>query len=402
LTKQSTRSVKKTVSPLHGAGYSLHNRVESVKGGKYFFDRLLQLIGEAQHSIHLQTYALEEDETGKMVADALMAAAQRKVEVYVLADGFASQKLSADFIGQLKTAGVRFRLFEPFLKSQYFYFGRRLHHKVVVIDSSRALVGTMNIADRYNDRDDKKSWLDTALYVEGDAAIELQKVCWRLWIKKRKAGIATNQAANKYAMAIPEEEQVAVRVRQNDWVMQKIEITRSYYALLTDAKDRIYIMCSYFLPGKKLLRLLKQAAGRGVAIHVVLAGTSDVKTAKFAERYLYRWLFRNKIKIYEYQPTVLHAKISIADGQVYTIGSYNLNGLSAYASIELNLDVQDKKTGSLIEKQIKKIIIEDCKAVDSATYVHRLFRPQQLIHWLSYQLMNLILTLTTFYFRQKE
>lgn len=402
LPVKSTVAAKKNVSKVSNPGYSLYNRVEPVQGGKHFFERLLQLIGEAQHTIHFQTYAFEEDATGQLVADALIAAAQRKVEVYVLVDGFASQQLSDDFIQQLKNSGVRFRLFEPFLKSKNFYFGRRLHHKVVVADSARALVGSMNIADRYNDTGGKKSWLDVAVYVEGEVASQLQKVCWRLWIKKRRAGIATNKAAHDFAMAIPQKEQAAVRVRQNDWVMQKIEITRSYYALLTHAKDSVYIMCSYFLPGKKILRHLKQASQRGVKIYVVLAGNSDVITAKLAERYLYRWLFRHKIAVYEYQPTVLHAKITIADGEVYTIGSYNLNGLSAHASIELNLDIRDKKSGTIIEKQIKKIIKEDCQAVETDTYVTHLFRPRQLLHWLSYQLMNIILTLTTFYFRQKE
>ncbi|MEO7923998.1 MAG: phosphatidylserine/phosphatidylglycerophosphate/cardiolipin synthase family protein [Chitinophagaceae bacterium] len=401
LKQFSARFKKKDRSPAHG-GYTLRNRIKPVRAGKHFFDLLLKLVSEANDSVHIQTYAFDDDATGTMVADALIEAAQRKVEVYVLADGFASQGLSAAFIRKMLNAGIHFRHFEPMLKSKYFYFGRRLHHKIVVVDNVKALVGSMNIADRYNDREGEKSWLDVALYVEGEAAVELQEVCWRLWLKKKRKNISPGKKVRDFIAAIPEKEHTPVRIRQNDWVMQKIEISKSYYTLFGNAKHTIYIMCSYFLPGKRMLRYLKQAGRRGVKIHVVLAGTSDVKTAKFAERYLYRWLLRNNMNIYEYQPTVLHAKTSIADGQLFTIGSYNLNGLSAYASIELNLDVKDEKAGHAIEAQIKKIIKEDSKPVDPDTYVHHLFHPRQLLLWLSYQFMNFMLTITTFYFRQKE
>lgn len=384
-------------------GFTHRNRAEPVKGGKHFFNLLLKLFEGAKRSIHIQTYAFDDDETGTMVAEALMAAAARKIDIYILADGFASQGLSKDFIQKLKDAGIQFRYFEPLLRSKYFYLGRRLHHKIVVVDSCKAVVGSMNIADRYNDINNERSWLDTALYVEGEAAIQLQEVCWQLWLKKRsRKNLPTDQAALDFAKSIPENEGVAIRVRQNDWVMQKIQISRTYHLLFGHAEDHIYIMCSYFLPGKRLLRRLRTAARRGVKVHVVLAGVSDVKSAKNAERYLYRWLLRNKMNVYEYQPTVLHAKMTMVDGQRFTVGSYNLNGLSAQASIELNLDVENEKLATTIEEQVKKIIKEDCVPVDRETYVNNIFRPRQFLNWLSYQFMNMMLMLTTFYYRQRE
>jgi cardiolipin synthase len=372
-----------------------------VNGGKYFFDLHLKLIGEAKHSIHLQTYAFAEDETGIQIADALKDAARRGVKVYLLADGYASQKLSKEFKDGLKEAGVHFRYFEPLLKSRNFYFGRRLHHKVTVFDSVRAIVGSKNIADRYNDTPGEKSWLDMTIYVEGETAMKLEAICWQFWLKKRYK-LQPPHEALEYAEAIPEKERVQIRIRQNDWVMRKIEISRSYFALFSSAQKSIYIMCSYFLPGKKLLRQLKKAAARGVKIQVVLAGTSDVKTAKFAERYLYRWMFRHGISIYEYQPTVLHAKMCIVDSESMTIGSYNINGLSAYASIELNLDVKNERIAGKFEKQVKQIMADDCKVVKADDYVYHLFTPRQLLYWLSYQLMNLVLTVATFYYKQRE
>jgi cardiolipin synthase len=395
------KKARKIARAVVKSGYSKRNRVKIVKGGRQFFDVFVKLIGESKKSIHIQTYAFDDDETGRLVTNALIEAAARNVSIYILADGYASQKLSKAFLQELKEKGIHFRHFEPLLKSRNYYFGRRLHHKVAVFDEVRALVGSMNIADRYNDTAGEKSWLDMALYVEGEAALQLQVICWRLWLKSKRKMTPSKEAVD-FAASIPEEEGVTVRVRRNDWVMRKIEISRSYYSLFGGAKDTIYIMCSYFLPGKHLLRQLKRAVRRGVKVYIVLAGTSDVKMAKFAERYLYRWILRNKMELYEYQPTVLHAKMSIADTEKITLGSYNLNGLSAHASIELNLDVTNKELGKNMEAQIKQIIANDCKKVDPDTYVRKIFTLRQFMFWASYQLLNFILTISTFYFKQQE
>ena len=110
------------------------------------------------------------------------------------------------------------------------------------------------------------------------------------------------------------------------------------------ANESITIMCSYFLPGRTYRKLLSRASVRGVKIKVILAGKSDVAVSKNAERYLYDWLLRKNIRIYEFETTVLHAKMSVVDGDMVTIGSFNVNNISAYASLELNLDVKSKSS----------------------------------------------------------
>jgi len=93
----------------------------------------------------------------------------------------ASQVLSQSFIDELRKTGIHFRFFESIFKSKYFYFGRRLHHKVAVFDAKYALVGGVNISDRYNDLRGKQAWLDFALYVEGEIAKQLCGLCWLTW-----------------------------------------------------------------------------------------------------------------------------------------------------------------------------------------------------------------------------
>src|SRR6202000_3038217 len=159
------------------AGYTPHNKVRLIHGGKDYFSTLLQLIDEAQTIIHLQTYIFDGDETGREVSDALLRAAARKVQVFILLDGYASQHLPHHLIQEWKAAGIRFRWFWPLFKSRHFYLGRRLHHKVIVADAARGMAGGVNISDRYNDIGGQMAWLDRALLVEGEAALKLYIIC---------------------------------------------------------------------------------------------------------------------------------------------------------------------------------------------------------------------------------
>jgi cardiolipin synthase A/B len=149
------------------------NKIQFIRGGKAYFDLLIELITNAKESIHLQTYIFADDETGMLVSEALRKAVDRNVSVHLLADGYASQSLPKDFTNELKNAGIQFRFFEPLFKSQHFYFGRRLHHKVLVVDTKYAVVGGINIANHYNDMPKKPAWLDFAVLLEGEIAKEL-------------------------------------------------------------------------------------------------------------------------------------------------------------------------------------------------------------------------------------
>ena len=382
-------------------GYTTRNGVQLLHGGAEFFAALEQLIAEARLSIHLQTYIFNDDETGTAIADALKAAARRGVSVYVLVDGYASRGLPAAFLEGLEEAGVNFRFFQPLFKSDRFYFGRRLHHKVIVFDHRTALVSGTNIADRYNDLPGQSAWLDMALRVEGEAVLELYNICCKLWNKDVTR--ANRLPLRKEAVAgdLPDC-QCTVRVLQNDWVRRKLQVWQAYSREFRTAGKSITIMCSYFLPGKMLRKRLAQASRRGVEVQVVLAGTSDVAISKHAERYLYRWMLRHNIQIYEYQPTVLHAKVSVVDGDWLTVGSYNINDISTFASVELNLEVRDGPLAVQAQTEIDRIIEEHCVHINTDTFPTHLFSFRQFKRWLAYFMIRLILNLSTFYFRQED
>jgi cardiolipin synthase A/B len=357
------------------------------------------MIGSANETIHLQTYIYEEDETGRVIAEALIAACLRGVRVYLLLDGYASRNVSQNFIERFKNAGVHFRFFEPVLKSNSFYFGRRLHHKILVVDAARALVGGVNISDRYNDLPEDPAWLDWAIGVEGEAATELFKICISIWVKFPEE---VKKIVSMEKFPLPDKSlHCAVRVRRNDWVTRKNQISRSYLEMFRSAEQEIIIMSSYFLPGRIFRRHMSRAINRGIRIKLILAGTSDVKIAKQAERYMYRWLFKNGIEIYEYPHNVLHGKIAVYDKTWVTGGSYNINNISAYASIELNLDIHDNSFAALVHKELEEIIQKDCIHCTELTYQTQYHYVQRLVQHVSYEIVRLVFFLFTFYFRQR-
>lgn len=381
--------------------YSSGNSVSLVRGGKQYFDRLLQLIAEARWVIHIQVYILGDDETGRMVADALKQAVQRNVTVYLLVDGYASQHLSHAFVQHLKDGGINFRFFEPLFRSRSFYFGRRLHHKIVVADMRHALVGGINIADRYNDIQGIPAWLDFAADVKGDIARNLHLLCWKTWngfLRKKENGIHLTQPP----LHIPQHEQTEIRMRRNDWVRNKLQISSSYIELLKSSKKEVIILCSYFLPGKIIRKQIRRALARGVSIRVIGAGVSDVMLAKEAERWLYDWMLRNGIQLYEYQKTVLHGKLAVCDDRWMTIGSYNVNDISAYASIELNLDIRNEAFTKHTREQLEKIIADDCVEVTPENHQKARNIFKQFYRWFSYQFIRVVLFLFTFYFKKEK
>ncbi len=383
------------------SSFSTENRVELIRGGRAYFDLLLKLIAEARESIHLQTYIFDDDTTAVTVAAALISAALRGVKVYLQVDGYASRLMSRKLIADMEHAGVNFRFFEPFFRSRNFYFGRRMHHKVFVADARHSLTGGINIANRYNDVGGELPWLDFALYAEGEVSRELCVLCWKTWNAFPKQMELTPCEQDRPHGHLPESEKVMARVRRNDWVRRRNEISSTYIQMLRGARSEVTILCSYFLPGKIIRRLLAQASRRGVRIRVITAGPSDVPVSKFAERWMYDWLLRNKVEIYEYQRSILHAKVAVCDSTWMTVGSYNVNNISAYASIELNIDVRNEAFARQVDATLDAIITSDTLAITEETHRRNRNPVVQFVRWLSYQFIRATIYLVTCYYRPR-
>ena len=379
--------------------YSTKNKTTLIRGGNEYFNLLNKLIQESSESIQLQVYILEADETGKTVIKNLINAAERGIKVQVLLDGYASGNLPSEVISKMREAGIKLRFFEPILKGGNFYFGRRLHHKVLVCDGKFGLVGGINISDRYNDMPGIPAWLDFAVVIEGEVVFELHKICNQLYARKNTDIILLDQQLNTFEGW--HNFNCAVRIRRNDWVMNKNQISATYMDFFRKAQSEIIIMSSYFIPSNFFRHNIIRAVNRGVKVKLILAGVSDVGIAKDAERYLYTWALQHGIELFEYSKNVLHGKVAVCDEKFVSIGSYNINDLSALASIELNMDIDQREFASSVRGLFQSIMDTDCTPITPKSGIKRNMLTK-IYHWISYALVRFLFRLFTFYFKKKK
>jgi cardiolipin synthase len=184
---------------------------------------------------------------------------------------------------------------------------------------------------------------------------------------------------------------VMLKTVQNNWYRNKIEILKSYRSAIRHSHNRMILLSGYFLPGRNERRLLRNASRRGVDIKIVLSAESDTPMFKRATNFLYSFILRNNISIYEYLPSNLHAKVATVDGKWSTIGSYNLNHLSDYGSIELNVDISDSRFTRKFEELLIRIIKKDCRQVTFEDYLRRRTWFSKLSDWFSYQMIRILM-----------
>jgi cardiolipin synthase len=182
----------------------------------------------------------------------------------------------------------------------------------------------------------------------------------------------------------------------------KNQISRTYLEMFKKAQTHITVMSSYLVPGRAFRKNMMLAAKRGVKIKVIVTGISDVALVKHAERYLYRFLLKNNIELYEYQPNVLHGKISTYDSKFVTIGSYNVNNLSAYLSVELNLDVLNEPFAREVETNLEKIIEEDCIKITEKEFERHNSFVKRIWQKVCFETLRIIFFVFTFYLKQRR
>jgi cardiolipin synthase len=385
--------IKRRIPP----GFKGGHYVELVRSGEEYFAACEKIIDEAKRFIHFQTYIVEDDETGRRIVNALIRAAKRGVKVYFLLDAYGGRSFSKYLTRITEESGIRFRKFSPVFITKGFHLSLRLHHKILIADGMVSLIGGINVANRYHGTNKMKEWLDFALLIRGPECVRALFIVKKLWnktfISKKERSRETVHNPVVY------EENIKVRILQNNWYRNKIEILKSYRYALRHSKNHMIMFASYFLPGRNERKLLRNASRRGVDIKIVLSAVSDTWLFNRATIFLYDFILRNNIKIYEYLPSNLHAKVVTVDGIWCTVGSYNLNHLSDYGSIETNADVLDIGFTENFEKILLKIIRKDCRQITLTDHSRRKTWWSQAVGWVSYQvirfMMRLMFLLTT-------
>ena len=363
--------------------------LELVYSGKDYFARLEAIIRDAQFEIHLQMYLFENDATGKRIVAALKEAALRKVEIYVLLDGLGSLSFPDELLKDLKFSGINIRFFAPLFSTYTFYLGRRLHRKVVVADAKVALVGGINIADKYHGSTTEKPWLDYAVQLNGEIAKPLQQLCRDKYFKKREL------KNTKIKSTFQIQNDTSVRILQNDWLKGKNEICDGYIKTIRQAKQEIIIVGSPFLPGIRIIQALKKASKNKVTIKLILSGKSDLPMTRRATCFLYDKLLKYNIELYEWDQSVLHGKVAVIDENWSTIGSFNLNNLSSYGSLEMNVEIRSRSFSSEFRTHLNGVISQ-CQSITKESLKTKTTIMTKFINLFSYVITRMIELVVTY------
>ncbi len=368
--------------------------IELVYSGNDYFLRLEELINESKKELHIQTYIFDTDSTGLRIVEALKKAANRDVKIYLLLDGFGSNSFSSNIVKELRYYGVNVRFFSPLFSLNSFYIGRRLHQKVVVSDGKKVLIGGINIADKYHTSSFETPWLDYAIEIESKVARPVQQICRNFYFKKRKV------RKSKIEATIFDKEPIAVRILQNDWLNRKNEVQKEYVRSISNAQKEIVIVGSYFFPGRKIAWALKKASKRNVPITLIVSGISDLPFLRSASLYLYSLLLKYNIEIYEWNKSVLHGKAAVIDRKWTTIGSFNMNNLSSFGSIEMNVEVKSEAFSEKFLLDLDKIIVQ-CTKITPETLKKSDGFFTRYSNLLSYFFIRIVVIIMTFFTKNR-
>lgn len=366
------------------------HRMRLLENGEAYFPAVLAAIGQARHEVLLETFIWFDDQVGRQLQQALIAAARRGVEVDVLVDGYGSPDLSPAFIEALTTAGVRLHVFDPCPRLFGLRLGvlRRMHRKIVVIDGRRAFVGGINWSADHLADFGPQAKQDYAMSIEGPVVDEIHRFVraalapagrlprWRppWWLGRRRLAAPAADVAG----------QARFVVRDNG--RHRDDIERHYRHAIRSARHEIMIANAYFFPGYRLLRDLRQAARRGVRVCLILQGQPDMPIVRVAARLLHGPLLKAGVEIHEYCERPLHGKVAVVDGHWATVGSSNLDPLSLSLNLEANLVLHDRAFAGALRERLERLRQRHCRCVTEAPRGHPAW--QSLVATLSYHLVR--------------
>lgn len=319
-------------------------RVEVFFDGNATFKAAGAAIDGAKHEVLLESYIIRDDTTGRAALETLARAAARGVVVKVLVDAWGSWNTRSAFWEEMRRRGIAVRLFHP-IWAHWRHRSNRDHRKILVVDRQVAFLGGMNVADEYGSSrrstSSDETWRDTHARLEGGVARELAAVFQEGWTRAGGKPFELGpepEAPGEVAGA----RALVVDTRAGRGQREKASVLA---AVVGAARKTLFITNAYFAPGRGTVGPLGDAVHRGVDVRLLLPGRSDVALLRHAGHGYYEDLLERGVRIFEYQPHVLHAKTLVADGYVSLIGSSNLDARSFRFNAECNVLVLDEETG---------------------------------------------------------
>lgn len=367
------------------------NAITLLENGETYFPALEAAIDEARHDVLIESYIFAPDVTGRRIAASLIRAVRRGVAVRVTIDGFGGRSFLRGLKDDLVAAGVQVLIFRPEVRmlSPRLRRLRRLHRKTAVIDAHLAFVGGINIIDDF-DPGINHPRLDYAVRVEGPVLGTIITTVHRLWrlLAWTNAHLAIRAPVTSHAMTDP-----AGNIRSafvmRDNLRHRKDIENAYLEAIDNARNEILLANAYFLPGRRFRRALLEAASRGVKIRLLLQGLSDHPLMFHATRHLYPLLFKHGIRLFEYQRSILHAKVAVIDHHWATVGSSNIDPFSLMLAREGNILVDDPGFATQLETSLEAAIDDGAQELFRKDLTDQ-SRFRHFLCWLSYHAVRLM------------
>jgi cardiolipin synthase A/B len=348
------------------------NRVMLFERGRPALEAMLAAIEVARERVHLETYILRCDVTGRRFLDALTARARAGVSVRLLYDAVGSRGIAPEPLAALCRAGGDVVAFNPLRRWLPRWIPRRRdHRKILTVDGAVAFTGGLNVGDEYYGvrEDGSDSWRDAHLEIRGPAVRDLEAVFLESWFRADGPELSWDAVLRRPPAAEPDGVRCAVLA--DGPVYQRRRMRDLVIELLEAATRRASFASPYFAPGRTLLRALAEAGRRGVLVDLLVAGhPSDHPWLRRAARALYPPLLDCGVRIHEFQGAMMHAKLAIFDERLAVVGTSNLDRQSLQHSYEVNVVLADASVAREVQTSFERDLGAS-KRVDTASLAQR-------------------------------
>ena len=373
-----------TVAVLTGTPIVEGNRVELALNGDETFPRLWADLRSAQQLITVQMYYATPGRLADSLAAILAERARAGVRVFYLHDAFGSS-FEDGYLGKLRAAGVRVRAFRPLRFNNLWVVQNRSHVRGVVIDGRIGWTGGFGIDDRWLGGGRRPGeWRETNVRFEGPAAIQLESAFVSAWTEATGELLTARGVVNTYEGGVARAGLLYTAPTLGSTPAER------YLALsIAGARNRLYVTNAYFAPDRSFVKLLADAARRGVDVRVLVGGPlTDVQVARLAAHARYDSLLSAGVRVYEYQPTTLHAKTFVVDGVWSSVGTMNFDNRSLAINDESTLMILDSAAGRRMEEVFMNDLRES-KEVDLAAFRRRSWT-RRVAEWAANQITRLL------------
>ena len=324
------------------------NAAALLEDGDGVFLPMLEDIRQSKRSVNFETYIYKDDEAGRLFTDALIAAARRGVEVRLMPDAQGSRL--GKHRDELTAGGVIVRDYRP--AKEYNILGRRTHRKLLIVDGKIGYTGGFCVDKRWLGKArDKSEWHDSSVRVTGPVVAQMQAIFSEDWTYTTGEILAGERF---YPKVEPVGSMAAAAMSSSKSDASSLP-KMLYFMAIQAATKRIYIQNPYFLPDRQIREGLIEAAKRGIDVRVMVPGPHmDIPPVRSASRHDFGSLLAAGVKIFEYQPTMIHSKVLVVDGIFSTIGSINLDALSMSKNAEAGVSFYDREFAKAVEAMFER------------------------------------------------